>query len=375
MQFHPDTLKTLVIKIGTNLLSGRLAFEGKVMEAVVKELCVLKRTYDLNILLVTSGAVGCGMKTLGILQRPTAVPQKQAVAAVGQATLMHYYETLFLTYGEHLNTAQVLLTQRDLDDRRSYLYVRNTLLALFAMKRIIPIINENDSTAVQELSFGDNDTLSAKIAGKINAGLLIILSDIDGLYDSNPSTNKDAKLVPFVERITPDLEACAGGAGTHTATGGMRTKLVAAKIATAAGVPVAIGNGHRSGVIQGILEGTAPCTIFSAGRAAISHRKRWIAFGRAARGSLAIDPGARRALVEQGKSLLAAGITRVEGRFEPGDAVKILDADGNPLAHGLVNYASTDIERIQGKKSGEIAAILGRKDFDEIVHRDNLVLL
>ncbi len=375
MQFDASKLKTLVVKIGTNLLSGGMPFEGLIMEAVVKELCGLKRKYDLNIVIVSSGAVGCGMNALGMDKRPKALPLAQAVAAVGQAKLLHYYEMLFSTYGKGLHAAQILLTLSDLDDRKSYLNVRNTLHALFDLKNIVPVINENDSTATEQLRFGDNDTLSAKISAKLSADLLIILSDVDGLYDKNPAKSDSARLIAHVEKITPEMLAAAGGAGTVSSTGGMRTKLEAARIANAAGVPVVIANGHRDGIIRGVLEGSAPCTTFSATEEALSHRKRWIAFGRTVAGAVKVDEGARKALVDQGKSLLAAGITDTHGDFEAGDAVEILAPAGEPIARALVNYSSKDIRRIMGRHSDAIAKILGQKDFDEIAHRDNLVLL
>ncbi len=369
--------KRLVVKIGTNLLSGKRAFDGQVMEAVVRELCDLKTADGTDVLVVSSGAVGCGMSALGLERRPTLLPEKQAVAAVGQSRLMHYYETLVTTHGAGLRSAQVLLTQADLDERRNYLNVRNTLTTLFGMKNVIPVINENDSTATEELRFGDNDTLAAKIAAKINADLLIILTDVDGLFDRNPDKDKRARLITVVDEggITHDLEAVAGGAGSIASTGGMRTKLEAARIATAAGVRCIIANGYKSGVIHGVLEGTLPCTEFLPAHSALSHRKRWIAFGRSTRGTVRIDGGARSALLHRGKSLLPAGITDVEGQFDAGASVRIVDGAGEVIARGLVNYGSDDIRRIMRHKSTEIAALLGHKDFDEVIHRDNLVVL
>lgn len=375
MKFDPDALETLVIKIGTSLLSGRRAFEGHVMESVVKEICALKKDHRINVLIVSSGAIGCGMNTLKMTERPSALPDKQAVAAVGQATLMHYYETLFMTYGEGLHTAQVLLTLRDLDLRDSYLNVRNTIKNLFNMKSIIPIVNENDSTAVEQLRFGDNDTLSAKIAAKLNAGLLIILSDIDGLYAGNPQKDPNAAHIPEVEEITPEIIQYAGGAGTLTGTGGMRTKLDAARIAFAAGVPTIITNGHTPNVLHGVLSGEARCTHFKPAESALSHRKRWIAFGRTAQGTLKIDRGACDAIQTHGKSLLSAGITDSTGHFHVGDAVEIRGEDGGLIARALVNYSSEDLRKIMGRQSHEIAGILGAKLYDEVVHRDNLVLI
>ncbi len=375
MKFDPDALETLVIKIGTSLLSGRRAFEGHVMESVVKEICALKKDHRINVLIVSSGAIGCGMNTLKMTERPSALPDKQAVAAVGQATLMHYYETLFMTYGEGLHTAQVLLTLRDLDLRDSYLNVRNTIKNLFNMKSIVPIVNENDSTAVEQLRFGDNDTLSAKIAAKLNAGLLIILSDIDGLYAGNPQKDPNAAHIPEVEEITPEIIQYAGGAGTLTGTGGMRTKLDAARIAFAAGVPTVITNGHTPNVLHGVLSGEARCTHFKPAESALSHRKRWIAFGRTAQGTLKIDRGACAAIQTHGKSLLSAGITDSTGHFHVGDAVEIRGEDGGLVARALVNYSSEDVRKIMGHQSHEIVTILGAKLYDEVVHRDNLVLI
>lgn len=375
MRFNPDKIKTLVIKVGTALLSGAHGFDGQVMESVVKDICRLKRDHDMDIIIVSSGAVGCGMNALGMKEKPSALPLKQAAAAVGQAILMHYYETLFRTHGEGFHAGQVLLDPADLDSRQSYLNVRNTLRSLLDMKTVVPIVNENDSTAVEELRFGDNDTLSAKIAAKKSADLLIILSDVDGLYDRNPALHGDARLLEEVREITPEIEIMAGGAGTVASTGGMKTKLQAVRIASAAGVPVVIANGHRPGAVTAVFSGEAPYTVFPAGDAALSHRKRWIAFGRTTAGTLEVDDGARRALRDQGTSLLPVGVTAVHGAFQPGDAVEIRDSQGVAVARGLVNYAAADLRRILGKKSSEIEAVLGRKDFDEVIHRDNLVLL
>jgi len=375
MEIPKGTLKRLVVKIGTNLLTGKQAFEGHFMEAMVRELCDLKANHDLDIVVVSSGAVGCGMNVLGMERRPSLLPEKQAVAAVGQARLMHYYEVLTQTFNPDLTTAQILLTQSDLDDRRRYLNIRNTLTSLFVLRRVIPIINENDTAATEELRFGDNDTLAAKIAAKIDADTLVILTDVDGLHDGNPATCKDARLIETVERITPELLACAGGAGSVASTGGMRTKLEAAKIATAAGVTCIIANGTRENILHGVLTGTVPATRFLPSKSALSQRKRWIAFGRSARGALHVDEGAREALLVRGRSLLPAGVTAVEGNFDAGAAVRILDPSGALIAHGLANYGSGDIRQIMHHKSGDIAEILGHKDFDEVVHRDNLVLL
>lgn len=368
-------IHTVVIKIGTTLLTGERGFDGRIVENLVKEIAAIKRERDLNALIVSSGAIGCGMHSLKLTERPKVLPLKQAAAAIGQARLMHFYQVLFESYGDGLQTAQVLLTSSDLDDRHRYLNIRNTIQTLFSLKNVVPIVNENDSVATDELRFGDNDTLSARVASKIDADLLIILSNIDGLYDRNPTKYADAKLIERVDRVDDSIEALAEDTGVATSVGGMKTKLQAARIACASGLTTVIANGHTPSIIRAVLDGTARCTRFGASNEAMSHRKRWIAFGRAARGTIEIDDGARNALVRQGKSLLAAGITELSGTFDLGAAVRIRDKSGKDIACGLVNYSSADLAKIKGCKSGEIRAILGRKDFDEVIHRDNLVLL
>ena len=375
MSTIPTNLKTVVVKIGTTLLTGPNGFDGTLVKAVVKDLARLKQERDLNILIVSSGAVGCGMVALNMQKRPNLLPWKQAVAAVGQSKLMHFYEVLFEEHGNGLKTAQVLLTTSKLEDRETYLNVRNTIRVLFDIGNVIPIINENDSVSTEELTFGDNDTLAARVASKIGADLLIILSNVDGLYNGNPDTAPSAELIPSVDNIDEAVEAMAGGAGAETSVGGMRTKVMAARIACASGVSTVLANGHRAGIIHDVLDGKGPMTVFSPRTRGMSHRKRWIAFGRTLRGTIVVDDGARHALLNKGSSLLAAGITDVRGRFGMGAAVKIADATGKDIARGLANYSSDDILRIKGVRSDRIAAILGRKDFDEVIHRDNLVLV
>lgn len=374
MNIDLTNIRTLVVKVGTTLLSGEKGFDGRLLEDLIKDLAAIKRGRGINILVVSSGAIGCGMDRLGIRERPKLLRLKQATAAVGQARLMHYYETLFQTYGDGLQTAQVLLSAADLDDRERYLNIRNTVQALFDLREVIPIVNENDSVATEELKFGDNDTLAARVAAKVGADVLIILSDVDGLYDKDPSRHPDAKLVPLVEEVTADIERLAGDTAAETSVGGMKTKLAAARIAASAGVRTIIANGRRPRVVSGVLAGETPSTTFPGAAEALSHRKRWIAFGRAPRGTLVIDGGARKALVENGKSLLAAGIVQVRGHFEVGAAVRVADSSGVEVACGLVNYSSRALDQIKGCKSTEIQDILGRKDFDEVIHRDNLVV-
>ncbi len=376
MNITLSDIKTLVVKVGTTLLkSGDRPFDDTVLCDVVRELAELKRRSGINVLIVSSGAIGCGMDALKMDQRPTLLPLKQAAAAVGQSKLMNCYERLFHKHDENLSIAQVLLTASDLDERQSYLNVRNTIKALFELGNVVPIVNENDSTATEEIRFGDNDTLAARIAAKIDADLLLILSDVDGLYDKDPSTNEDAQLLEHIDEVTDEIEALAGGTNYETSIGGMSTKLKAAKIASSAGLTAVIADGHRKGIINGVLTGSMPCTTFGPNKATMAHRKRWIAFGRLSRGTIVVDDGARDALVLHGKSLLAAGIVAVKGTFEVGAAVKIKDKSGKIVARGLVNYSNVQLEKIKGCKSNAIADILGRKDFDEVIHRDNLAIL
>ena len=375
MSINLTNTRTLVVKVGTSLLSGPHGFDGRIVEGVVKELCELKKARGLNIILVSSGAIGCGMDVLGLKERPRLLPLKQATAAVGQSRLMHYYETLFQTYGNGMRAAQILISTIRFDDRGQYLNIRNTINTLFEFGNVIPVVNENDTVSTEQLTFGDNDTLSARVAVVANADLLIILSDVDGLFDKNPAKHADAKIIPHLDAIDDAVEALAEDTITETTIGGMKTKLAAARIACKAGVPMVITNGHRERVIHSVLDGTGAMTTFGASPTAMPHRKRWIAYGRRNTGTLRIDDGAKRALIEKGSSLLAAGISAVEGVFEQGAAVAIVDSAGKEFASGLVNYRSTDIERIRGKKSSDIREILGRQDFDEVIHRDNLVIL
>lgn len=375
VQHDFSNIKTLVVKIGTTLLSNEHGFDGSILESMVKDLAEVKRTYDLNLLIVSSGAMGCGMDRLGMDERPVLLRVRQATAAVGQARLMHFYENLFQTFGDGLKTAQVLLSKSDLDEHQSYMNVRNTINTLFEFKDIVPIVNENDSTATVEIRFGDNDTLSARVASKLEADLLIVLSDVDGLYKTNPNTDPHAELIPHVEEITPEIESFAEDTVLATSIGGMKTKLEAAKIACASGLPMVLANGHRPNIISEILSGKAPMTVFGAKETNLPTRKRWIAFGASVQGCIHVDEGACNALVEMNKSLLPAGVVRVEGEFDTGDAVSIRNHEGREIARGLANYSSKDMARISGSQSQDIEKILGRKFYDTAISKDNLVLV
>lgn len=365
------TGKRLVVKVGTSTVTyatGKLNLGG--LERVVRQVADVANA-GCEVVLVSSGAVGAGLGRLGWTRRPATIPEKQAVAAVGQSLLMQIYEKLFSEHG--LTIAQVLLTREDVADRRRYLNARTTLRTLLSYG-VVPVINENDTVAVEELKFGDNDTLSALVAGLISADLLVLLTDLDGLYTADPRLHPDAKLIPLVEEVTPEVEALAGGAGTARGTGGMATKLSAAKIATSCGVSMVIANAARPSVLQDLLAGKPVGTHFPARERLVS-RKRWIAFNVPPAGQVVVDDGARQALTERGKSLLPSGIVEVSGEFEAGDAVAILGLDGSEFARGLVNYGAGDLRRIKGLHSHEIPAVLGERFYEEAVHRDNLVLL
>ncbi|MGI6037196.1 MAG: glutamate 5-kinase [Limnochordia bacterium] len=365
-------IRRLVVKVGTSTLTyptGKLNFRR--MEQIVREIADLVNG-GYQVLLVTSGAVGAGMGKLGLQKRPQSLPQKQALAAIGQGLLMQVYEKLFGEYGQIV--AQVLLTGEDLKNRRRFLNSRNTLHSLLEYGAI-PIINENDTVAVSEIRLGDNDTLSALVTGLVDADLLIILSDVDGVYSADPRVDPQATLLKEIKEITPELEAAAGGVGSMLGTGGMATKIEAAKIATASGAALVIAKGDLDGVIGRIVRGEELGTLFPSQRQALMGKKRWIAFYQRVQGQLIIDGGAQEALVHQGKSLLPVGVIDVRGEFEAGDLVSVVDEGGQELARGLTNYGAEQVRAIKGLPSSQLASVLGAKDFDEVIHRDNLVLM
>jgi len=363
-------IKRIVIKVGSSTLSypnGRLNITQ--MERLVRELADLQNR-GMQVILVSSGAQGAGIGKMGMSRRPKTIPEKQAAAAIGQGLLMHMYEKLFSEYG--ITVAQVLLTREDIMDRKRFLNARNALNALLGMETI-PIINENDTIAVEEIRFGDNDALSALVASLIEAELLIILSDIAGLYTGNPSTDNDATLIPLVTEISEDIEHTAGGSGSRLGTGGMVTKLQAAKVAMNSGFPMVIASGSEKRIVRRIIAGEQLGTLFLPRENRLHSKKRWIAFGSNVQGTILIDSGARKALAEEGKSLLPSGIVRVEGAFEIGNTVSVFHED-KEIGRGIVNYSSLEIDIIKGKKTREITKILGYKDFDEVIHRDNFAL-
>lgn len=363
--------KRIVVKVGTSTLTypgGQLNLSR--MEQLVRQLVDLKHQGK-EVVLVSSGAVGAGMGRLGLTVRPSSIVQRQALAAVGQGLLMQVYEKIFSEYNQV--TAQVLLTRSDVSDRRRYLNARNTILALLQYQAI-PIINENDTVATEELKFGENDALSALVTGLIDAELLILLSDIDGLYTHDPKEDERAVLVPYVTEITPEIRKMAGGAGSSLGTGGMLTKINAAQMATVSGATMVLMNGNNPGRLHDLFTGDLVGTVFLSKQSVVNHRKRWIAFGLEASGALTVDCGAEKAILNAGKSLLPSGIQQVAGDFEEGDLVRILNGSGQEIARGLSNYRTDQLQKIIGKKTQDIELILGYKPSDEVIHRDNLVV-
>jgi len=363
-------VKRIVVKVGSSVISDAKGLMPEVIADISRDLCALAdKGYE--VILVSSGAVAAGKGALGIEGRPKTIPLKQAAAAIGQSRLMKAYKEQFLAQSHQV--AQVLLTRDDLANRRRYLNARNTLMTLLEYG-IVPIINENDTVVVDEIRFGDNDNLSALVANLMEAELLVILSDVDGLYDRDPNRSSQARLIPEVERITPRIEALAGGTGSSLGTGGMQTKLKAAKRAALSGIGTVIVNGRNPGVLCRLVSGEDLGTYFLPECNRMAAKKHWIAFTKKCRGKLFVDAGAANAVLQGGKSLLPSGVKGVDGSFDRGDAVRLCDMEGREFARGVVNYSLQELLRILGRKSGEIEGILGYKYGDEVVHRDNLVL-
>lgn len=366
-------VKRIVVKVGTSTITypnRKINFTR--IDKLARELSELQNQGK-EVILVSSGAVAVGVGRLGLAEKPKTIPGKQAMAAIGQGILMHAYEKVFAEYGQVV--AQVLITKEDTIDRHRYTNSRNTFQALLEQK-VIPIVNENDVVALDELKIGDNDNMSALVAGVADADLDIILSDVAGLYTANPQTDKNAKLVPLVTEITPEIEASASGAGSVNAVGGMFTKLEAAKAAISSGIHLIIASGDEPQVITRLVDGEELGTLFVSKENRLQFRKRWLAFGALVLGKLVVDKGLAKAIRKEGGcSILPVGIKAVEGTFESGSTVSVVDEDGRELARGLANYGSEEVARIKGCKTTEIENILGHKFFDEVIHRDNLVIL
>ena len=363
-------VKRVVVKIGSGVISSDAGLDEPRLAAIAEDVCGLLGR-GLEVVVVSSGAVAAGKGQLGIVGRPQTIPQKQAAAAIGQTRIIRAYKETFLSH-KH-NVAQILLTRDDLSNRRRYLNARNTMMTLFEYK-VTPIVNENDTVVVEEIRFGDNDNLSALVTSLVEADLLIILSDVDGLYDSNPTENPRAQLIPVVERVTPEIEAMGSCSSGTLGTGGMSTKLKAAKRAALSGVGTLIVNGRSPKILSRVFAGEDVGTYFLPSQSKLTAKKHWIAFSKKPRGKLLVDAGGQRAVIEFGKSLLPSGLCGVEGGFERGDAVRLCDADGNEFARGVVSYSLAEILQIMGKQSAEIETVLGYKYRDEVVCRDDLVL-
>ncbi|MDP9131652.1 MAG: glutamate 5-kinase [Nitrospirota bacterium] len=364
--------KRVVIKIGSSLIASReTGLSAERIDRLAGEIADV-RMQGREVLVVSSGAVVSGIKRLALLEYPKSLPIKQAAAAVGQSHLMWAYEKAF----ERLNlqVAQVLLTHEDLADRRRFLNARHTLTTLIKFG-VIPIINENDTVAVEELRVGDNDTLAAQVAHLVDADLLVILSDVDGLFTADPRKDASAALIPLIQNITEDIERRAGVSSTFEGIGGMATKVRAAKKVGEYGVATVILNGTQPRLLPEVLSGKPGGSLFLARERRLTSRKHWIAFTLRPRGQVQLDQGAVDALVQKGKSLLASGILDITGHFEAGDPVTCAAPDGKECAKGLVNFSSEVLGRIKGLKTVDIQKLHGLQEYEEVIHRDNLVIL
>lgn len=369
-----SSARRIIIKIGTGVLAtgtGRPMISR--MRGLCREVAALKRDGK-EVILVTSGAIAAGMEAVGLKKRPTSVPDLQMAAAVGQSRLMARYDKLFSA--EHCLIGQVLLTHDDLRDRTRHLNARNTMMALLR-RQIIPIINENDVVAVDELKFGDNDALASRVALLVEADVLILLSTTDGLRA--PAGVRRTKRISYLEAVTQKALSLAVGKGSDLSVGGMAAKLQSAQVAVDGGTLVVIADGRKSRIVSKVLAGDDTGTLIgNADKAqdrAFTGKKRWIAFFHRPEGALTIDDGACKAIEKNGRSLLAIGIKAVQGEFPRGAVVGVKAESGLLIGHGIVEYSSAEIDRIRGKKTAQIAALLGSKDFDEVIHRDNMVVL
>ncbi len=366
--------KRIVVKFGTNLLTGGSdCLNTDIMSSLVSQVARLHRK-GIELIVVSSGAIAAGRYKLGLAEEPKGIPYKQILASIGQSRLINVYEQLFEQH--EITVAQALLTKADLSDRAGYLNARNTLLALLEL-RVLCIVNENDVVAVdeiQEAKFGDNDNLSAMVANLIDADLLIMLTDTAGLYNADPQLHPEAHLIAQVDKIDADIERLAADTPGEMGTGGMVTKIEAARLATASGVSMVIADGRLPDVIIRLADGEAIGTHFLPSSLKLESRKRWMLSGLCVRGKLFIDPGAAAALEKKNRSLLAAGIERIKGKCKRGDIVNIYNSHGRRIGCGISNYSSADIEIIKGAHSGQIVKLLGYDYGSEVVHRNNLVI-
>jgi len=366
-----QTCRRVVVKIGSAVLTSPRGLNRVMVHRLGDQIAEL-HGQGVKVVVVSSGAISSGMKKLGLNERPKSIPYKQATAALGQSFLMQAWEEAFDKHD--LLAAQILLTAEDLADRKRYLNARNTLETLLEWK-VIPIVNENDTVAVEEIKFGDNDQLAVLIAGLVGADIIVNLTDIEGLYDSDPRVSPSARLISTVEKIDSRVLACASNECTAFGTGGMISKLMAAKKAMSIGVPMIIASGRERDVLLRLFLGADIGTLFLPKGRVYSGKKVWLAHLPHPAGDLVIDDGAVKAIVAKGKSLLPVGIKEVRGNFDEGAPVRCLDEKGKVIAIGLTNYRSGDIEKIKGRHTTEIDKVLGHKHFDEVIHRNNLALL
>ncbi len=365
--------RRIVVKVGSAVLtSSEQGLDQGRIERLAADVSTIMGQ-GRQVIVVSSGAIAAGLAKLGLKKtRGMPLSLKQAAAAVGQSSLMWMYEKTFAAHGHKV--AQVLLTREDLSNRTRFLNARNTLQTLLDYG-VVPIINENDTVSVDEIKFGDNDSLSGMVVHLADADLLVILSDIDGLYTADPKFDPSAELIPLVEKITAEIERGAGDAQSAVGTGGMRSKIITAKKVGAYGSPMVIVNGIKNGVLPALFEGKDVGTLFLPKPDKQDSRKHWIAYTVTSAGRLVIDDGGREALVNKGKSLLPGGIIKVEGSFKIGDCVTCVDRAGAAFARGLVKYSASELELIKGLKTSQISSVLGHKDYDEVIHRDDMVIL
>lgn len=367
--------RRVVVKIGSNTLTARGAPGDSTSAKGLPNLSrlaqqLLELAEDREVIVVSSGAIALGVERLGLAARPKDIPGKQACAAVGQSRLMRAWEEAL---APHV-VAQVLLTHADVQDRRRYLNARHALERLLD-EQVIPIINENDTVSVDEIKFGDNDALAALVAGLVGADALVILSDVDGLYDADPRNNPTAKQIPEVQQVTKAMLAAAGGSGSTVGTGGMTTKLLAAQRVTELGIRCVIAAGHTPAILTAIFDGAQTGTLFEPTQSSRHARTAWIAHALKPKGRLLVDAGAKAAVVERKKSLLPSGIREVQGTFSHGDPVDLVTDDGVAFARGLVAYGADELRKLKGLKTSQFEAALGYRGLDEAVHRDDLAVL
>ena len=366
----PEAISRAVVKVGSNVLTARAGLNIEAIASISGQICQLLDR-GIEVILVSSGAMASGMKKMGLAKRPEAIPRRQAISAIGQAGLIREWEKAFARADRKV--AQILLTSDDLTSRKRYLNARNTMNTLLEWQ-VVPIINENDTIMVEEIKLGDNDNLAAMIALLLDADIFINLTDIDGLYDKDPRVHADARLISRVATYSRDIEKYAGDIPGALGTGGMLSKIKAARKVTASGIPMVIAQGYRPDILLRLAAGEAHGTYFVPRDHKLNRKKCWIGYTVNPQGALTVDAGAAQALLANGKSLLPSGIVAVSGQFAVGAAVAVVTTGGETIGNGLVNYNADDIRTIMGLKSSQIKARLGQKTYDEVIHRDNLVI-